>query len=524
MTIVKLSTILTLFISNIFFTLAYDLENPKNNIKYYSSIINSGLVKFVHYCDQLLQSDNATGRLAIRKLSDIHSEIDASRSGIQDDELNIAVKTNTIGLSPSYSKGLVHIPKESKAVPLHHRMKLKYENFELGNDIQFHFPRIKYLKKTLPSITIEPYQRVMSFAIEVCMIPSIWYLELIHCMYMGMAQYYTGIVMSYSLQDLVGSAIMSIGYKDESFSIENCYYSVSLVADDQISKNYIEICKRMEKCLKSGPLSEGPFSEFRTEFEERIKKVYSLLKWKSGDLSPIQFSKYSLLYSLYFVKSRMNLKSFHPEKNFLPIRMMISSLGIYCISGLKNDPPKKFKIVETVAKLVSEGIMSSLDSFDINCPFEVLPLLKFDLSMIVAESFCREIFSIGFIDEDIISNKADNFITITKPFRILIPSYSSVIPKMQHNLRFDKYSTDWMDFVSTEEIVFNRGIEGNKRRKVFTSKTLKNTKKMNPNGIRNRFEAYRTGEKKTKLSKRAKYIFTKGKKRSDIISRHVSGQ
>lgn len=523
MVMTKLIITYALFFLNIFSAFSYDSENLKSNLNYYSSIINSGLVKFIDYGYQLLQSDGETRSLEIRKLSSIYSEVEASRSGVNDDELNIQIKKNIIHSAPSYSNELVHIPKESKVIPLSYRLKMKYEGFDLGDDIQYHFPRIKYLKKVLPSITVEPYQRIMSFSIEVCMVPSIWYLELIHCMYMGMARHYTGIIMSYSLQDIVGSAIMSIGYKDESFSVENCYYSVSLVADNQISNNYIKICERMEKCLKSKPLTEGPFSEFKTEFEERIKRVYSFLKWKNGDLSPVQFARYSLLYSLYFVKNRINLQLFYPERNFLPIRIMLSSLGIYCISGLKNDSPKKYEIVETLAKLISKGIMLPLESFNINCPLELLPLFKSD-SYIITEFFCKEIFSIGFINENIVPNKVNNFITVTKPSRVLISSYHSVIPRMKRNLRVDKYNTDWMNFIGTEEVEPNQETEEMDKKRIFKSKVLKYTRKMNSNGVRNRFDACGTsGKKSKKLSKRITFLFNKSRKKSHVIVNHISG-
>ncbi|KAH8583338.1 uncharacterized protein ELE39_000106 [Cryptosporidium sp. chipmunk genotype I] len=525
MDIVELIIIPVLFILNVFLALAYESEGRTHN-KYYSSIINSGLVKFVYYGNKLLQSDEATKSLVMRRLSNIYYELDALRTGIHGDKSNIKLETNAIYSASSYSKELVHIPKESKIIPLSHRLKIKYTNFEFGEDIQFHFPRIKYLKKVLPSITIEPYQRVMSFSIEVCMIPSIWYLELIHCMYMGMAKYFTGIVMSFSMQDIVGSAIMSIGYKDESFSIENCYYSVSLIADDAISKNYIPICKSMEACLKSKPLSESAFSAFRSEFEERIKRAYSLLKWKNGDLNPIQFAKYSLLYSLYFVKDRIKIRLFYPEKNFLPIRIMLSSLGIYCISGLNYDPPKSFQIVETLAELISKGIMLSLDSFYIDCSFKVLELLKRESNSAfpLAEFFCKEIFSFGFIDENIdVINQSDDFKVITKPSRVLIPSYPSVIPKMQHNLEIDKYDTDWMNFTGTIEVELNKEIEGSKKKRVFTSRALKHTKKMDPSGVRNRFELCGSnGKKPIKLSKKITLIFNKSKRKSYSITGRIS--
>lgn len=71
--------------------------------------------------------------------------------------------------------------------------------------------------------------------------------------------------MSYNLQDVVGTSIMSMGYKDEKFSIDKCKYSVSIFADEQISLYYDEICKEVEVFMKSRLSNNGPLSSLRTE-------------------------------------------------------------------------------------------------------------------------------------------------------------------------------------------------------------------------------------------------------------------
>ncbi|KAJ1607121.1 putative secreted protein [Cryptosporidium canis] len=518
--------ILSLLSSNVYFVSSNDSKKLENGAKYYSYIVGTGLPKLVDNGNKLLHSDDNTKNIVVERLMNIFFYVDLARSAIHDDKLNIGLKKASMASMPSNLQEMVHVPKEKKTVPLFHRLKMNSESFELGSDIQFHIPRIKYLKKTLPRITVEPYQRIMSFSIEVCMIPSLWYLELIHCMYMGMAPYFTGMLMSYSLQDVVGAAIMSIGYKDESFSLENCYFSVSLVADTRISNNYVAICNKVEKCLSSKPLSNGPFRVFRTEFENRIKRVYSLLKWGSGDLDPIQFARYSLLFSLSFVKDKMDIKPFFPERNFLPVRMMISSLGLYCLSWSTGHPPKRFEVVETLAKLISGGITSSLDSFDIDCPFKLLPFFKAESTTktILADSYCKAIFSFGFIDESIaFSGSIDRFKRVTKPSRILLPSYHSIIPSMQHNVVLDKYGVEWMNFVGTYEAQPCKGVEG--KRKIFKSRKLRRTKKANPKGIKNGVEHKKVAKSKRRnLSEGVRLIFNKSKRVSNSIENRVLGE
>lgn len=532
MLVLSLNVISILLVFNACFAVSSGPVDPESEIRCHSSTENNGLIKFIKTSNMLLYSDDSIKDEVKKRLDESYFNIEDAMCSLHGDTLNMVSEPSPSNLqSQGDSNKLVHVPREKKVVPLLHKLKMRYKNLETGHESKLHIPRIKHLKKMLPKITIEPYQRVMSFSIEVCMIPSIWYLELIHCMYMGMARYFTGMTMSYSLQDIVGSAIMSIGYKDEAFSILNCYNSVSLVADDRISGNYDDICSQMETCLKSKPFLDSQFSVLRPEFEGRINSVYSALERKGGEMSPIQFARYSVLYSLYFVKNKMKLQAFYPERNFLPIRMMLTSLGIYYLGGSANYPPRNLAIVEKSTNLVSRSILSSLDTFDIDCPYELLPLFETDskANSIMVDFFCKEIFSFGFVDESTDSiNITDDLEVVTKPSRILIPSYLSVIPRMDVDLEPDSYSTDWMGFLGTWEAGSCEGAQRERsRKKIFMSSKLRKTRRKDPEGVRNTFEGEIEGNdtgsrsKSKKLSKRLTGLFNRSRRRSDSITNRI---
>lgn len=530
MLLLRFSTISVLLVLNACFAASSGTRRNEGT-KYYSSIFKTGLVRFIQDSRKILRSDGATKIAQIKQLDNSYYDINSAKNALHNDTLNMRLELGSVdSVTQAVYGNYVHFPGETKSVSIFQRMKIGYRDLELGAGSKLHIPRVKHLKRILPEITLEPYQRLMSFSIEVCMIPSIWYLELIHCMYMGMARYFTGIAMSYSLQDVVGSAIMSIGYKDESFSLLNCYHSVSLVADRKISGYYVDICSRVETCLNSKPFSDSQFSEFRPEFERRINRVYSALGNMNGEFTLIQFARYSLLYSLYYVKNKMKLQSYYPERNFLPVRMMLSSLGFYCIGGLTDHSPKSLKIVSKVTSLISKGILSSLEEFDIDCLYEVLPIFDSDHKTfnLLVDFFCREIFSFGFINESKTwANEASGFEVATRPSRVLIPSYQSVIPKMEEDSTLDSYSADWKIFVEAEEAGPSATVQEKKsRRKVFTSRKLRTTKKTDPRGVKNRFDDGGNCDimpNTNKLTKRITYILSRSKKSSDFITSRVLG-
>ncbi|KAH8740526.1 hypothetical protein FG386_002108 [Cryptosporidium ryanae] len=343
----------------------------------------------------------------------------------------------------------IHVPIETKESDfLRSLWVLKY--MDRGEALlNSHFPRVKHFKKKLAVITHEPYQRVMSFAIDVCMIPSIWYLELVHCMYIGVIPMLTGTTFSYTLQDILGSALMSMGYKDESFVMENCYFAVSLIVDDQLSPNYEQICKTVRSCLDSNSFGTR-FKEQKKEFEERIDNIYGSLAKKSGFMDPGSFYRYSLLLSISFLKmDNKNLKRY-PERNFLPVRIALTALGYYLISErydwkFGSEKQVAYFFIELVINMLFGTTTARLRKCRERL-YDFMPGLR-PLESFLLIIFCKEIFSAGFIDDNIykIGDDLRKFGNAIVPLRVLDPVYPSLIPNMREDLALSQYDRAWID-------------------------------------------------------------------------------
>ncbi|KAF7456014.1 putative Secreted Protein (WYLE family) [Cryptosporidium felis] len=507
--------------------------------KYYKQIISNNILSVVRNLRKIPGSDKTAKERAIIFLSKLYKSEDF-RTALNGDIVNLQVPDSLENKNQMDNSGLVHVASEFKKLSIFRKLKIEYEkrNVLLDKTATFHFPRVRHYRNHLPIITPEPYQRVMSFSIEVCMIPSIWYLELIHCMFMSSARFYTGIMMSYSLQDLVGSAIMTIGYEDEKFSLENCYYSVSLVADDVISRNYKIICEEMEECLRSNSFTGRDFSPLVKEFEKRITRVYSYFDKDEQGISALQFAKLSLLYSVSFVKTSKRPQAFHPERNFLPIRIMLAALVYFGVSNLFSYQVKKQDIVRGLAKFISSSMFRSLELNLLNCPFEMGELAKerSQQSYILFDFFCMEIFSTGFVEEKVVViEDSELFKKATKPSRVLLPMYASVIPRMSHDLNIEEYDREWLRVAEppqqgpeTQELQ-KQGSEDredryNRSRKIYKSRLLKKTRKRNPKGIGNTLQTTRPDTQKHSSHTNRVGLFPGNRRRMNSISRRVLGE
>lgn len=349
-----------------------------------------------------------------------------------------------------------HVPSD---VPVHLPIEIKdarsmsnyrrYPNTGLIESMAMsNFPRVKSFKKKMVLLTSEPYQRMMSFAIEQCMLPSIWYLELVHCMYFGMAPKFSGMILSYSMQDVVGAAFMSIGYKDGHFHLENCYQAVSLVVDDQISRYYKEICASVSTCLESRNF-ETSFYKQKREFETRMENAYSQIAAKPGFLTPMQLYRYAALLSMSLIKDKSIDLKLYPERNFLPIRIALTSLAYYAIS---NSLSWQFESERKVTVFFTKTILKMLFEVSlVSIPMCRNRISKFsgdiaEDNRTLIEMFCKEILSAGFILEAICDLNVDNELhsRAIMPQRILDLSYNLFVPDMTIDMDVSKYDTSWI--------------------------------------------------------------------------------
>ncbi|KAH7647878.1 hypothetical protein FG379_000505 [Cryptosporidium bovis] len=344
-------------------------------------------------------------------------------------------------------KDICHIPSKSVSLSYYDFEKSSTKEDSIDAGKKFFFPRVKSYRKDLPIITTEPYQRLMTFAIEVCMVPSMWYLELIHCMFVSTIPYLNGMLMSYSLQDIVGSAIMSMEYRNEKFNLNNCMESVSYVKDDAISSNMADICHNMKKCLDSEEFTLGDFSELEQEFSYRIKNVYASVPNFGKLLKPTLFARYSILYSIHLLFSKFKLNKEYPEINFLVIRIMTASLSYYALAKELNLLlESESKVVDFFTKMFTSLMFKDTATIINSCKKSVADFGNKRLDAKILDIFCKEIFSVGFINEDIGIHKYRVEGYLVNPKRVLLESYVSVIPEMMQNLNIEKYDCAWMYF------------------------------------------------------------------------------
>ncbi|KAK6590695.1 putative Secreted Protein [Cryptosporidium xiaoi] len=353
------------------------------------------------------------------------------------------------------------------------------------------FPRMKHFRKNLPKLTSEPYQRLMTFAIDICLIPSMWYLELIHCMYIGVAPYFDGMLSSYSLQDVVGSAIKTMGYLDETFSIENCYMSVSLFSDDNVSPYYREACESMMNCLLSKDFQQEKYSKLRDEFKSRIDNLHTY---------DTKSKKSTTGVSMWFIRTALFIESNdffptinHPERNFLPIRIMVASITVSIIH---------FVLFPNLANSVRTLITAFFDIFSAKTLFDIKIYMKYCKSFlrfylkkgtyqseILYEILCKEFLSIGFVDNqvEVLSENKELFAAVTVPRRILDPGYYLVIPEMLEEMNIADYAQDWLAYLPSDDASTKNMAKPElkySKRIVYKSKALKKTRrKVQTNGI-----------------------------------------
>lgn len=413
----------------------------------------------------------------------------------------------------------IHVPRESKS-----RRAFCFNNnhYSLRSNIDItytHFPRNKHFNKELPKLPYEPYQRMMTFAIEVCMIPSIWYLELVHCLYVATAPFFKGMLMSYSLQDMVGSALKTMGYLDESFTIENCYKSIHDFTDSEISSNYDVICTRMDECLKSRQFSEEPHARLKEEFAKRIDNAYSKIDGPGEVEKHKIYARHSLLLSISSNKINKFLPDAASERNFLIVRAMILSLTYLANKVISTSADNITERFSKITWLINNMLFSTFDKYMKYCLKNYSGILGSNTmgNSDFLELVCKEFLAVGFIDESIEYNGEDAsvFNNSIMPSRILDPAYIPVVPSYI-NVEEGHSDLSWLSFksVSTSGLLVSLTASGKKRPKTNRYfKTAKATSVVQS-------QSGRSERPRVKDSGRLSKIFTSRRTR---ISKLISG-
>ncbi|KAK6590709.1 putative Secreted Protein [Cryptosporidium xiaoi] len=401
-------------------------------------------------------------------------------------EMKYGISEKNPGSEESQNLFKIHTPV-SEFKPL---LKINSSN---GNDNVIYLNRRCIPRSELNSLPLEPFQRVMTYAIEFNLIPDMWFLELIYCLYYSISTYLDGIVMSYTLQEIVSSALLTLDYKTESFLIEHCFSSVKRFYDDKIASKYVEICNSMFKCLGSKKFLSPESSELSKTLAMRIENTYKQyfpLKNLDGTFDHKLFGKYSLLLSISIFNRKRGLSMYSLEKNYLVISSMNASLALRLLAISINCPVSEcsdsnivglgYKIVNSVKDLVNE--------FAIRKCIYLLFSSKFFKSVMkvhIASEFCVGLLSIGFINEKITVPSGIDLNLLSKaimPSRITYPHYLELVPVISVAGHDEFSHSNWIEDYQVVDLGTEDGDEKLIRKKVFTlrkvsSKTSKATVK-----------------------------------------------
>lgn len=414
----------------------------------------------------------------------------------------------------------IHVQKEQKSpsafTSFSRTLTLRHVNLAL-----LHFPRLKHFNKSLPKLPYEPYQRMMTYAIEICMIPSIWYLELTHCMYMGMAPFFSGMLMSYTLQDVVGSAVKTMGYLDESFSIENCHLSVSSFTDSYIASHYEDICKSMSECLLSNHFSSENYLRLKEEFQQRIDNTYSIIEGQEKKEQHKNYARHSLLLSLSSKTINFDLEELSVERNFLVVRAMILSMSYLVNKFIPVNDSTISERMSKITRLLSYMLFAQFKGYMKVCKDFFPGILGSSSKKFqdVYEILCKELLSIGFVDETVtlLGDDINAFNAAILPSRILDPAYVSVIPSFIDGFENSEDLT-WLAFNSVSRVEhIGAGAGKKKPKKTKYLKTASGTSIIKTKGGRT------AGTRKNVLTNKVTKLFTRRKQRiSGLISSHLN--
>ncbi|KAL7066610.1 hypothetical protein ACR3K2_29650 [Cryptosporidium serpentis] len=288
--------------------------------------------------------------------------------------------------------------------------------------------RIPIISQSPPILPLEPVERLISFTIEICKLPSLWYLELIYCMYKGVLPYINGMLMSYSLQDIVGAALASMDLPSEGFNTRYCKIAIPLFSDIAIQPYGDQICSKMRQCLTDREFLDGENIYRTKKWEDRIINIY---KDKPSFYRGLHSRSYAqkiiteiLMYRRKTLKNTKKYFSFNKKVNidklFYVIRYfnMIFILNEFLIdNGYKN--PDVFEVSindysvigdnslnkKSVLKMIASCIDNLIDVHFMSNTVDYLPYLTSigysPFSNAIMEYACTKMISIGFISKSV---------------------------------------------------------------------------------------------------------------------------
>lgn len=330
-------------------------------------------------------------------------EVGALRYGLNSDDMHVTVQmfVNNLRTHIPVQKTYLH-ERQGRARKI--RRKYMYWMWRRWRYLLSAKERMPILveDENLVQMPIDPLERVYSYAVNIIEVPNQFYLEQVHCMYTGIKPFLNGILASYSLQDLVGAAIYSVG-PESSFKDYLCIQAVNMWSDDQIVPNSNEICARAKKCLDNKEFSEKNNKALFTEYVSKINAIYSDKRFIGGD-SGLDFATNTFFrITQVFHELEAHKRPEYIEKLFVlvrAIRFMIYANELLVRSGVKNKAVfKASKVADVIQYSVFRVDPVSMIRYCVAHFITTRYKFRKNMGVAVIEEACAHSLSFGFIDD-----------------------------------------------------------------------------------------------------------------------------
>lgn len=332
-----------------------------------------------------------------------NKDVGALRYGLNSDDMHVTVQmfVNSLKTHIPVQKTYLH-ERQGRARKI--RRKYMYWIWRRWRYLLSAKERMPILveDENLAQMPVDPLERVYSYAVNNIEIPSAFYLEQVHCMYIGIKPFLNGILVSYSLQDLIGAAIYSVG-PDSVFKDYLCIQAVNMWSDDQIVPNSNEICMRAKKCLENKEFKDRKAKPMLTEYVNKINNIYSKKRF-IGAVSGQTFATEAFHnMAQAFHELEAHKRPEYIEKLFVlvrAIRFMIYANELLIRSGVKNKPVFK---VDKVADVIQYSVfrVDPVSMIRFCVAHFITTRFKFrkNMGIAVIEEACVHSLSFGFIDD-----------------------------------------------------------------------------------------------------------------------------
>ncbi|KAH8742084.1 hypothetical protein FG386_003411 [Cryptosporidium ryanae] len=256
--------------------------------------------------------------------------------------------------------------------------------------------------ENLCTMPIDPLERVYYYGVELIEIPSLFYLENLHCMYSGIKPFVNGLLPSYSLQDLMGASLFMIGI-GKKFKEYLCIQAVNLWSDDSIVPHSKEICSRVKKCLSSNEFESKKYKPLVTKYSKRIDEIYQGKRHMGADSAKAYAEKAFQQIVNVFHTFEAHKRPDYIEKLFVivrAIRFMIYANELLIKSGVKKKPVfKAKKVADVIQYSVFRVEPVSMVRFCVAHFLTVRFKFRKNMGIAVIEEACAHSLSFGFIDD-----------------------------------------------------------------------------------------------------------------------------